>query len=40
MRETANMLAMTPEEVAIIAKAIVNHAPYWPKAGRDASARE
>jgi len=38
--ETANMLAMRPEAVAMIAIAIVKATPYAPRDGRAASASD
>ena len=40
MRETANMLAITPDAVAMIAMITVKTTPASPKAGRAASASE
>jgi len=38
--DTANILAIIPEIVATIAMPSVNHNPYLPKAGLEASASE
>jgi hypothetical protein len=40
MRETAKMLAITPETVATMAKPTVVQMPHCPNAGRAASASE